>query len=185
MDLWIFKVITDSRQIVCQRWLQLKIKSYGHKRENTIKVTMAVDWQFEPWIQAELSPTQLLCLVRPCVVARCEQTRLWTGTRNSLSCWQILAQILVSICQKIRAPSEIQFISLFGFSAAAPDGGPSSALAVLLWLDIIIGFNSAAVKKQNNYNFPVKTDPFRAESLSWILWQIYSNRVHLHWSSLI
>ena len=130
MDLWIFKVITDSRQIVCQRWLQLKIKSYGHKRENTIKVTMAVDWQFEPWIQAELWSNQLLCLVRPCGQVWtdtyvCEQEQ---GTRNSLSCWQILAQILVSICQKIRAPSEIQFISLFGFSAAAPDGGRA-----LLW----------------------------------------------------
>ena len=136
--------------------------------------------------ESKLSYDPISCFALWDLVARCVQTRLWTGTRShSLSCWRILAQILVSICQKIRAPSEIQFISLFGFSAAAPDGGPSSALAVLLWLDIIIGFNSAAVKKQNNYNFPVKTDPFRAESLSWILWQIYSNRVHLHWSSLI
>ena len=146
-------------------------------------------WQWQ-WTdnlshESKLSYDLLSCFALWDLVARCEQTRLWTGTRSSLSCWRILAQILVSICQKIRAPSEIQFISLFGFSAAAPDGGPSSALAVLLWLDIIIGFNSAAVKKQNNYNFPVKTDPFRAESLSWILWQIYSNRVHLHWSSLI
>ena len=73
MDLWIFKVIIDCRLIVCQRWLQLHLKSYGHKRENTIKVTMAVDWQFEPWIQAELWSNQLLCLVRPC-------GQVWTDT---------------------------------------------------------------------------------------------------------
>ena len=37
------------------------------------------------------------------------------------------------------------------------------------WILFIIGFNSAAVKKQNNYNTPVKTDPFRARDLSLIL----------------
>ena len=78
--------------------------------------------------ESKLSYDLLSCFALWDLAARCEQTRLWTGKRNSLSCWQILAQILVSICQKIRAPSEIQFISLFGFSAAAPDGGRA-----LLW----------------------------------------------------